>query len=69
MSLTNEERAKYRKISDHFLKHPEIVRDIERRGWDAPIAWGHGQSPTYADVRDTLCLPWIPWMMDFLRED
>lgn len=67
--LSNKERAQYRKIQDAFLKHPAIEKHIREAGWDSPIAWGNGESPTYAEVRDQIHVAWVPWMIDFLRDD
>lgn len=66
--MSDTDRLKCRKIQDAFLKHPSIVREIESKGWNSYIAWA-GESPTYAEVRDMIHLAWVPWMIDFLRNE
>ncbi|MDY3555328.1 hypothetical protein R5W24_004470 [Gemmata sp. JC717] len=68
-SMSNAERAKYRKIQDAFLARPEIKKAIAENGWDSPIAWGNGGSPTYAELRDQIHTAWVPWLIDFMREE
>lgn len=65
--MTNRERDEMRKVSDLLLEHPQIKAMIDLYGWDKEIAWGGGNSPTFRQVKETLCVNWIPWIKAFLR--
>lgn len=66
--MNSTQRESYRQIQDEFLARPEILHVINTRGWNTHIAWSD-ISPTYAQLRDQLHPSWIPWMIDYMRDE
>lgn len=61
-----ERRTELRTLQDRWLALPMVRQQIEIHGEHLPIA-GHS-SPTFHQVRTTLCEAWETWFRDDLQE-
>ncbi len=64
--MSEAERDRLRKLQDDWLSRGEVQRHVRNWGWGQAIATG--DSPTFADVRDTVLPAWEGWFVDFLGE-
>lgn len=63
---SDAQRDEMRKTQDQWLADPTVRHHIPAWGWNEPIATR--DSPTFADVRDTLLPDWQDWFRTFLDQ-